>query len=256
MPVARRLTIISGRYDIVHSGRYTIVNCGNNDAAVLVSLLDDLWTALQPSISDAALTLRSPAFRTFFHSVNNAAYVRQLLRNVTTGISLYPPAQAFHQTGSPLLICATSAGQVVGQVGQRGGIDYYYQCLLDPYDSFIAIGGTPYIVVCPYLFSSPVPDLPPARTCLPVDRNLNRFLGTGQDLAAFKVWELLEGILRYYLYATTGSSADFTTEVNRCVTLRAEQMAQNPSSYVYYAASKPSPQHIYTFSLKETQLIV
>ena len=242
LPLARRLTIDSGTYDITRSGRYQIVNCGNKDAAILVSLLDDLWTALQPSISNALLTVPSPAFRTFFHAANNAAYVEQLLRNVTTGISLYPPSRVFHQTGSPLLICATSKGQVVGQ---RDGIDYYYQCLLDPYDTFIAISGTPYIVVCPYFFSSPVADLPPARTCLPVDMSLNRFLERGQNLADFKVWKLLEGILRYYLYATMGFSVDLATEVNRCVTLRAGQMVRNPSNYVYYAASKPSPPLIY-----------
>lgn len=242
MPLARRLTIDSGTYDITRSGRYTIVNCGNNDAAILVSLLHDLWTALKPSIIDASLTVPSPAFRTFFHAADNAAYVEQLLRNVTTGVSLYSPTLVFHQTGSPLLICATSKGQVVGQ---RDGIDYYYQCLLDPFNSFIAIRGTPYIVVCPYFFSSPVADLPPARTCLPVDTSRNRFLERGQNLANFKVWKLLEGILRYYLYATMGSSVDLATEVNRCVTLRTGQTVRNPSNYVYYAASKPSPPLIY-----------
>ena len=232
------MTVTSGAYDITRSGRYTIVNCGNKNAAVLVSLLDDLWAILQPSISDAALTVPSPAFDTFFHSANNAAYVEHILRNVTDGTALYPPAQMFHQTGSPLLICATSGGEVVGQ---HSGRDYYYQCLLEPDASFTIIRGTPYIVVCPNFFSSPVADLPPARTCLPVDTHRNRFFERGQYFANFKVWKLLEGILRYYLYATVGSSVDFATEVNRCVALRAGQMVRNPSNYVYYAASKPSP---------------
>ncbi|KAM0804336.1 hypothetical protein BDR22DRAFT_594666 [Usnea florida] len=140
----------------------------------------------------------------------------------------------FHQTGSPLLICATSVGEIVGQ---HGGIDYYYQCLLDPDDNFIAIHGTPYIVVCPRFFPSPVASLPPARTCLQVDTHHNRFLERGQYFVNFKVWELLEGILRYYLYATVGSSVDIATEVNRCVALRAGQTVRNPSSYVYYVAS-------------------
>lgn len=223
-----------GRYDITHSGRYTIVNCGSSNAAVLVSLLDDLWILLQPSISDAALTVPSPAFDTFFRSVNSAAYVEQLLRNVTAGIALYPPAQKFHQTGSPLLICVTSGEEVVGQ---RSGIDYYYQCLLNPDDTFSIIRGTPYIVVCPNLFSSSVADVPPARTCLPVDTDRNRFFERGQYFANFKVWKLLESILRYYLYATVGSSVDFAREVNRCVMLRAGRMVRNPSNYVYYAAS-------------------
>lgn len=235
---ARRLTIISGSYDITRSGRYTIVNCGNPDAARLVSLLDNLWTVLQPSIRDASLIDPSPAFRTFFNSANNAPYVRQLLTNVTTGVSLYPPEQPFHQTGSPLFICATAGGQIVGK---RGGIDYYYQCLLDPYDSLIAITGTPYIIVCPYLFSSGVPDSPQADNCLTINTSINRFRGLGTDFRKFQVWTLLEGILRYYIYATTGSSGSFATDVNRCVTLGARQMVENPSNFVYYVASKSYP---------------
>lgn len=182
--------------------------------------------------------------------------MRQLLTNVTTGVSLYPPEQPFHQTGSPLFICATGVGQIVGK---RGGIDYYYQCLLDPYNNFIAIGGTPYIVVCPYLFSSGVPDSPPADTCLTVNTSINRFRGMGLDLAKFKVWALLEGILKYYIYATTGSSGIFATDVNKCVRLGSRQMVENPSNYVYYTASKPyrphTPSHM-KLALHETQLSV
>lgn len=234
--LARQLTVISGSYDITRSGRYTIVNCGNRDAARLVALLDDLWTLLQPAIRDSSLVEPSPAFRTFFNSASNAPYVRQLLMNVTTGVSLYPPEEPFHQTGSPLFICATGGGQVVGK---RGGIDYYLQCILDAYDSLIAISGTPYIVVCPYLFSSGVPDSPPADKCLTVNTSIHRFREMGLDFRKFRVWILLEGILRYYIYATTGSSGSFATDVNKCVRLGAKQMAENPSNYVYYAASKP-----------------
>lgn len=234
--LARRLTIISGSYDITRSGRYTIVNCGNSDAARLVSLLDNLWTVLQPSIRDASLIDPSPAFRAFYASANNAPYVRQLLTNVTTGVSLYSPEQPFHQTGSPLFICATEGGQVVGK---RSKIDYYYHCLLNPYDSLIAVSGTPYVVVCPYLFSSGVPDLPQADSCLETNISLNRFRTMGFDFTKFKVWILLEGIVRYYIYATTGSSGSFATDVNKCVRLGTRQMVENPSNYVYYVASKP-----------------
>ena len=211
--LARRLIIIAGSYDITRSGRYTIVNCGKRDRAHLVNLLDDLWAVLQPSIGDASLMSPSPAFRTFFNSAYNAPYVKQLLTNVTTGVSLYPPEQPFQQTGSPLFICATAGGQVVGK---RGGIDYYLQCLLDAYDSLMAISGTPYIVVCPYLFASGAPDLPPADKCLSVNTSINRFRVSGMDFTKFKVWILLEAILKYYIYATTGSSGDIATDVNRC----------------------------------------
>lgn len=250
-PLARRLNIISGSYDITRSGRYTIVNCGNRDAARLVSLLDNLWTVLQPSIRDASLIDPSAAFRTFFRSANNAPYVTQLLRNVTTGVSLYPPEQRFGQTGSPLLICATGGGQIVGK---RDGTDYYYQCLLDPYDSFIALSGTPYIVVCPYLFSSAVPDSPPADNCLTVSTSINRFRGMGFDFTKFKVWTLLEAILRYYIYATTGSSGSFATDVNKCLRLGAKQMVQNPSNYIYYVASKLFPPLAHNLGSEDTRL--
>lgn len=223
-----------GSYDITRSGRYTIVNCGNHDAARLVSLLDNLWTVLQPSIRDSSLLSPSPAYRTFFNYAYSAPYVRQLLSNVTSGVSLYPAEERFQQTGSPLFMCVTQAGQLVGQ---RGGIDYYLQCVLDPHDSLIPISGTPYIVVCPYLFSSGVPDSPPADTCLTVDNSIRRFQETGLDFTKFRVWILLEGILRYYIYATTASSAAFATDVNKCVRLGTKEMAENPSNYVYYVAS-------------------
>lgn len=239
--LARRLIIVAGNYDITHSGRYTIVNCGRRDAALLVNLLDDLWTVLQPSIGDASLVSPGPAFRTFFNSASNAPYVKQLLTNVTTGVSLYPPEQRFQQTGSPLFICVTAGGQVVGT---RGGIDYYLQCLLDAYDSLMPISGTPYIVVCPYLFASGAPDLPPADNCLSVNTSTNRFRALGVDLTKFKVWILLEAILKYYIYATTGSSGKIATDVNRCVRLGAKQMLKNPSNYIYYVASEPpKPPH-------------
>lgn len=235
-----------GSYDITRSGRYTIVNCGNHDAARLVSLLDNLWTVLQPSIRDSSLLSPSPAYRTFFNYAYSAPYVRQLLSNVTSGVSLYPAEERFQQTGSPLFMCVTQAGQLVGQ---RGGIDYYLQCVLDPHDSLIPISGTPYIVVCPYLFSSGVPDSPPADTCLTVDNSIRRFQETGLDFTKFRVWILLEGILRYYIYATTASSAAFATDVNKCVRLGTKEMAENPSNYVYYVASKPCPLP-HSFSLK------
>lgn len=242
--LARRLIIITGSYDITRSGRYTIVNCGNRDAARLVNLLDDLWNVLQASIGDASLVSPSPAFRTFFNSASNAPYVKQLLTNVTTGVSLYPPEQPFQQTGSPLFICATAGGQVVGQ---RGGIDYYFQCLLDAYDSLMAISGTPYIVVCPYLFASGVSDSPPAHNCLSVNTSINRFRALGVDFTKFKVWVLLEAILKYYIYATTGSSGNIATDANRCLRLGAKQMLENPydfpSPLVLCSSRLEAPRH-------------
>lgn len=214
------------------------MNCGSRDAARLTNLLDELWTVLQLSIHDASLTQPSPAFRTFFASAHNAPYVTQLLSNVTTGVALYPPEQQFQQTGSPLLVCATGGGQIVGK---SGGVDYYYQCLLDPYDSLFAISGTPYIVICPYLFSSGDPDLPPADNCLTVNTSINRFRQLGSDFKKFKVWILLEGIVHYYIYATTGISVDFATDANECARLGAAQTVENPSNYLYYVASKPCP---------------
>ena len=236
MLLARRLTIFSGSYDITRSGRYTVVNCGSPNATRITSLLDTLWTVLQPAIRDAAVFVPSPAFSTFFNSLHNAPFVTQLLTNVTAGVSLYSPQKRFHQTGSPLFICVTEGGQIVGR---RGGTDYYYQCLLDPFKTLIAISGTSYIVVCPFFFSSGVPDLPPADKCLTTNPSVNRFRGTGVEVVNFNVWTLLEGILGYYIYATTGSEGSLATDVNKCVRLGDEQMVENPTNYVYYVASKP-----------------
>ena len=52
---------------------------------------------------------------------------------------------------------------------------------------------------------------------------------------------MLEGILGYYIYATTGSSGGLVTDVNKCVRLGAADMVENPRNYIYYVASKPYP---------------
>ena len=190
---------------------------------------------LQPSLRAVSVSDVSPAFGTFFGAATLSPHVKSVLTNVTTGVSLYPPQRRFQQTGSPLLICATADGQLVGK---RDGVDYYYQCLLYPYKSLIAISGTPYIVICPYFFSGEVADSPPANMCPTVDPSINRFRGTGLDFTGFKVWALLEGILRYYIYATARVSSSFAQDVNQCVRLGARQRIENPKNYVYYAASE------------------
>ena len=233
----RPLKFISGRYDITRTGRYTIVNCGDRNAARVVSLLGHIRTILRPTIRDVSLTYSSPAFRTFFSWGSNAPYVKQVLTNVTTGVSLYPPEQRFHQTGSPLLICATAAGQVIGNADP---IDYYYECLLGPFKNLIPIKGTPYIVICPHFFSDRLLDSPPAHSCLTVDSSISRFLGTGYAFINFKIWALLDGILRYYMYATTTFGAGIATSVDRCVRLGGRQKVENPSNYLYYVASELS----------------
>ena len=231
----RPVISISGHYDVKRNGDYTIVNCGDHDGARLVSLLDGLWRVLKPSLRSVPVLGLSPAFRTFFGASTLSSHVKTVLTNVTTGVSLYPPQRRFQSNGSPLLICATADGQVVGK---RDGVDYYYQCLLYPYKSLIAISGTPYIVICPYFFSSEIADSPPTDTCPTVDTSLNRFRGTGLDFTSFKVWALLEGILRYYIYATTGVSSSFAQDVNQCARLAVRQRLENPKNYVYYVASK------------------
>ena len=190
---------------------------------------------LQPALHDVSLTNPSPALRTFFRSAINGPYVSGILKDITTGVSLYPPKQTFDQTGSPLLMCVTRGGQVINN---RNGIDYYDLCVLEPNKSIIAIAGSPYIVVCPQFLLSEVPDWPSTDTCLTLSAYVNRFLGTGSDLTNFKIWTLLDGILRYYIYATTGFSGTITTDVARCTELRPMQSLKNPSSYIYYVASE------------------
>lgn len=247
------LILISGRYDIRHDGRYTFVNCGKEDAASLASLIHSLRAMLRPSLYDVSFSKPSPTFMTFFGSARNVPYVEKVLLNVTTGVSLYPPARRFHQTGSPLLICATAGGQIIANRDQK---DYYYECVLDPFKALIAISGTPYIVICPYFFLTKALDSPPAHNCLTMDSSINRFLGTGSDFLNFKVLALLDGILRYYLSATTRLSDNLVTDVDSCVRLGARQKVENPSNYVYYVASRFSIPVRYDLGSEEKQLIV
>lgn len=247
------LIFISGRYDIRRNGRYTIVNCGKEDAARLAGLLNSLRQILRPSLYDVSFSEPSPAFRTFFGTASNVPYVEKVLLNVTTGISLYPSARQFHQTGSPLLVCATAGGQVVTNRDRK---DYYYECVLDPFRSLIAISGTPYIVICPYFFLTKALDSPPAHNCLTMDSSTDRFLGTGSAFTNFKVLALLDGILRYYLYATTRLSSNLVTDVDTCVRLGARQKVENPSNYVYYIASEFFTPIRYGLDSEKRRLIV
>lgn len=89
-----------------------------------------------------------------------------------------------------------------------------------------------------------------------MDSSINRFLGTGSDFLNFKVLALLDGILRYYLYATTRLSDNLVTDVDSCVRLGARQKVENPSNYVYYVASSFSIPVRYALGSEEKQLIV
>lgn len=249
----RPLIFISGRYDIKHNGRYSIVNCGKEDGTHLANLLNNLREILRPSLYDVSFSTPSPAFRTFFGSASNVPYVDKILLNVTTGVSLYPPARQFHQSGSPLLICATAGGQVIANHDQK---DYYYECVLNPFKTLIAISGTPYIVICPYFFLTKALDSPPAHNCLTMDSLTNRFRGTGSDFLNFKVLALLDGIVRYYLYGTERLLGNLVTDVDTCVKLGARQKVKNPSNYAYYVASKFFTLLRYELGLKEKRLIV
>lgn len=89
-----------------------------------------------------------------------------------------------------------------------------------------------------------------------MDSSIDRFLGTGSNLLDFKVFALLDGILRYYLYATTRLSGDPVTDLDTCVGLGARQKVENPSNYLYYVASECSAPIRYELDSEEKRLIV
>ena len=89
--------------------------------------------------------------------------------------------------------------------------------------------------------TSNIVSVPPPNTCLTVNQSTNRFNGNGQNVWLFKMWILLEDIVYYYLFTTTGTQA-FTlanrNDPNKCFRLGAEASSLNAFNYVYYAASE------------------
>ena len=222
------------------SGRYNIVNCGGN-TSVVINLLNKLYVALLPVISDAESLDSSSAYKTFFKDSAYAPFISTLFTNITTGIPLTSPAP-YSSNGAATLVCVTAPEQFT--YTYHGRVDAYTSCLANPNTTSNYPGFDPpkqYIILCPSFFTSNIVSVPPPNNCLTVIKYINKFVGNGQSFLLYKMWILLEMITHYYLYASTRAlGISNTTDVNKCLGLPAEQSSLNANNYVYYAASKSS----------------
>ena len=234
-------------FDVSKSGEYAVVGCGSANAANVVDLLETLWSALLPAIQDAESATPSRAYQTFFKNVEYASYVSNVLANVSTGASLYPPTK--FTNGAPVLTCVTAAGQFKYKITTTGQEeDAYTECLRKPTEVAKSMSGTSFIILCPNFFTSPsMPAKPPPNNCLTVNTYINRFQGfqkdrTGAEMVQYQLWVLLEEILHYYIFRTSSQWETLTIadiyDANQCLRLSAKDSTENPHNYLYYVASE------------------
>lgn len=222
--------------DVVFSGEYQIRNCGSQ-ARKVVALLDKLWEALQPVIEDATSAQPGEAYFTFFKAFSNAPFVSQVLRNVSDGASISPwGAPPIYQNVHPLVYCVTGPGQLGFRESDTKTSDAYTKCVQKANVPIYQLQNSPFILICPGFFELPsLGDLPVDNTCLTVSTYIDRFQESGQKLTQYRIWLLLDMIVRFYITSKVLNLLA-VGDVNSCVRLSSEQAAINPRSYTYYVA--------------------
>lgn len=233
------LMFLSAPSDIVFSGDYQIQNCGSQ-ATRIAALLDHIWEALQPAIEDSESPGPGKAYFTFFKDVRDAPFVSQVLRNVSVGAQITPQTPSGgpnpFQNRPPLFYCATAPGQLFYTSKISGRIDIYAQCVQNPTGPMFQLQTSPYIVICPIFFTmANLGDLPLDNTCLTVSTYINRFQENGRKLGQYRVWIILEMIVRYYITSKTLTVPEII-DVNKCVRLSSKEASINARSYTYYVA--------------------
>lgn len=258
-------------------GEYTLSFSSNDEAheekaALLRILLDNLYSDLQPIISDLNQTspqgppAPSAAYNTFFKDTRNRIYISTLYSNITAGAPVYAPsslplgARPYSSTGSPIIMSITEKGQMSGDP-DGNPIDMKDWCDANPYVTAAATKShsrsLPFIILCPFFFDAKPPlvydSLPPkpkngkpATNCLQTNPN-NRFRKTtgplqtaGLDLMQYRTWILLHVLADLYHWASTRIVSTNEQDVNRCLDLTPQEALANMPTYAYYAASKSS----------------
>ena len=229
-------------FDMVSKGKgnYNVINCGQN-TDIEFDLLDKLYSSLLPVIQDAESTNPSAAYTAFFKDPSYAPFISTLFTNVTTGVPRTPPA-LYSFNGRVSFMCVTATKQFTFTL--NGPHDAYTDCLANPKSPVSYFGFVPpkqFVVLCPSFFTGNYAPVPPPNKCLTVSTYRNTFRGNGEDMRRYQMWILLDMIVRYYLYTSTGIfNPTIASDVNQCFRLAAKSSALNPYIYVYYAASKSS----------------
>ena len=224
--------------DVEISGRHVVRNCGENFPKVDIAL-QRLSNSLRPVLRDIALSPPSPAFKTLFKDVKSVPYIKAILRNITSGAAL--PLEDDRPAESPEIICISKRGELEYHIpGSKQFTDHYDHCLKGSTASIVA--GTPYILLCPSVFSLPLG--PTNAPCPYVNRWRNRYSDPGEAkrLVDAQIYEFIHVLARFYIYGTIRSRMDHYS-LNECLWLKGEDARGNARSYEFYVAS------VFTFSL-------
>ena len=182
---------------------------------------------------DTALSPPSLAFKTLFKDAKYAPYIRAVLTNITSGAAL--PLEDEISAESPEIICISKRGELEYHVpGSKQFTDHYDHCLKGATASIIA--GTPYILLCPSVFSLPLG--PTNAPCPYVNRWRNRYSNPDQArrLVDAQIFELVHVLARFYIFGTIRNWVD-RYSLNECLWLKGEDARGNARSYEFYVAS-------------------
>ncbi|KAI4112304.1 MAG: hypothetical protein LQ338_008327, partial [Usnochroma carphineum] len=219
-------------------------------------LLQNLWSALQPALRDISATKpdgtpkASAAYTTFFKDSANIPFVRDLLTNITTGVSMLSGDFAYSVKGSPVFYSVTEHGEINANLNGKM-VDLWDHYLQNPTVTASQLGKTPYIVLSPYFWKAippfiygsnpptPVGDSP-ASNCLTVNRATNQFRLNdaqhwGGNLIQYRMWILMEELAHYYTTLSRGKTNDVQS-ANTLLRLSAKDSLETAQAYMYYAA--------------------
>ncbi|KAL8906787.1 MAG: hypothetical protein Q9171_006136 [Xanthocarpia ochracea] len=234
-------------------------------ATLLRSLLDNLYTNLQPVIQDLKSPATSKAYDTFFKDSANKDFITTLFENITAGAPVYPPTnppqpwQKLSPTGSPLIMVLSQLGQLIYTEDGKPK-DGFTRCEENiEVTAFVSYSEDkiPFIFLCPFFFDAEPPaiygDTPPASVdgqpasnCLKVHATTQNFRKAsprtvrdpaGFTLTQYRSWILLEELAHLYHDAATRKESIDVYNINVARKLPAVQAVANGPSYSYYAAS-------------------
>ncbi|KAG6997682.1 hypothetical protein G7Y79_00038g074410 [Physcia stellaris] len=198
--------------DVVKVGNYDIYNCGPLARNISDQMLA-LQSVLRPALADAKnFTFPSPAYTTFFKVPQYAPFVASILSQTTQGALVLPGNVLPNENippSPPMLACAIDPAKNPnihqehdrhhwGLLTRLTAFAYTY-CNSSATNRAAAIGGTPFIAICPYHFSLPM--LPEPDRCMLQRKSTGEYLESGATFANTMVAGLLHEIVHYYANA-------------------------------------------------------
>ncbi|KAI4248661.1 MAG: hypothetical protein LQ352_005868 [Teloschistes flavicans] len=229
------------------SGEYAIVSCARDNSLLVGRMLEHLRPALLQAIQDVESPTMSPAYRAFFKDAENTAYVSNILANITNGTPIHPPTSV--NDGGPIIVCVNSPDVIAGTYPWGERYEAFNDCKNNPTWSSQSVSGTPYVVLCPFFWTSGFGTqrtFPPENECLSVDTRRNRFRAdytglAGLTMTHYAMWVLLEQIVHIYLIPEQlrrgVAPGDKSDDANELFALSPDKALMSANVYVYYVAS-------------------